>query len=854
MKKSLRFICLVWLVVMLIPIGFVSAQSFDYEGEWVCVSVDMGDGILLTEYESSGVGDIMRIQLNGDATLMVTSLGENIPGTWEGDAQGVSAVIDGQAVRFDLKEDQLVNSEDGITAYLEKVKAEPKPGGLLSLVKGNKYLGKWVSKSIDEGDGILKGEYEGMQVADLMTFQINRDGTLVMTSFGIDSQGTWQEITGGIRVMIDNQPVDMIYADNGLIAKTEGVTIYFVRAGQASPETSTLPQVPFTAPVFAGRWEAIRYETMGYTFDIKILFPDGGALTLREDGSGEAFITKDYQEPLTWSEKEGNLSIGGSYVLSQAVWNGETEELAMFYGSSAVVVYFRKVNDASIATVESPAMTAPVIEQTAVPSPVPTEQPSPTPSPEPVQSQEPVQSSGEIPLLCETSLFKLSLFGEGWKASEGWNSDSEDYGAINYSLNDSGGSTLASVYLTASNEGVRNYRDKIKTLTGYAQEAGKDSLDQLEIGGIIFSGIAYDKWGWKYLEYAARVPESRITILLTVEEPDTIGNRLQPILDSISFTLPVLTPVNIDPPLPEDGERYVPKGGKAKLGDMALTSSWLKTDRPIIVDSIFDNHITYNDGKLYVLAGKMLYAYTMEEGKLLPDTSFAGGQMELTDEFEYLSSGKDNTLFVSQGIFNILAVRDGVIIEDNNIPGFLAMHPDGEWGITFWVNTDPKLVRVSEGKLTQEPWVLTNLYEETNREGRFSSISCVAITKTHIYAAGTDATKGDAQRVSVMDMEGKELFTFGAEDWSADDAFGSVTGIVETKEGILVQDGNYSDYKLFSHQGEYIGHVAADDLLGTDYPHLSSMIPTEDSVLVAAAQSREDESGDELLIFKISGM
>jgi hypothetical protein len=48
--------------------------------------------------------------------------------------------------------------------------------------------------------------------------------------------------------------------------------------------------------------------------------------------------------------------------------------------------------------------------------------------------------------------------------------------------------------------------------------------------------------------------------------------------------------------------------------------------------------------------------------------------------------------------------------------------------------------------------------------------------------------------------------------------------------------------------------VGSDDLLGTDYPWLSSMIASPDGVLVAGAQEREDGSADELLIFKLTGL
>jgi hypothetical protein len=100
----------------------------------------------------------------------------------------------------------------------------------------------------------------------------------------------------------------------------------------------------------------------------------------------------------------------------------------------------------------------------------------------------------------------------------------------------------------------------------------------------------------------------------------------------------------------------------------------------------------------------------------------------------------------------------------------------------------------------------------------------VAISKDRIYVAGYDAENGDAQRIAVYDQEGVELFSFGGLDWLQDDAFGSVTGIVETKNGILVQDGNNRAYKLFSKDGAFIASVSADELLGTSYPWLPSMI------------------------------
>ena len=848
MKKAFRVICLLMMVIALAVSHLALAQTADYAGEWVCVAVDLGDGVKVTQYEGTNVGDLMKARFDPDGTLMVTTLGASIPGTWKADEQGVSAVIDGQAVAFVFTDGQLVNNANGVTVYLEKAAPQQKAGGLLSLLKGSKYTGKWVAAAVDEGDGILKEEFEGIKVAELMSMQINRDGTLIMTAIGADSSGVWHEIDGGINAAIGDEPLDILLQDGQLVGKDGDVTIYFKRAQQDGQDIAAVTAAPAFAPSFAGTWQAVRYETMGYSFDSKMLFPDGCSLTLREDGTAEAFITKDYTEKLSWSHSGETLALSGSYVFSSPVWNGEKEELTLFYGSDAVSVIFKKGQDTAAA-----ATIAPLGEPTAAPSPAPTEEPTPAPTLAPEATAIP-SSTNDEPLLCETNLFTLRFFGEGWVENQGWRSDREDYAAVRYELMDANGSVTASMALTASSEGVRTYRDKIKQLHEYAAQAGKETLGKANIGGIAFSAVNYEKWGWQYAEYAARVSESRVTLLLTVEQPELIGDKLQQILDSVAFKLPVLTPANVDPPLPEDGAPYQPTPASAVVGKTQVKAEWIQAERSIILDSIFNNQIALSGKRLYVLAGRTLYAYLLDGGKLVSDQSFAGGKMTFDDEFEYLAAGKDGILYISNGIFNILAVKDGAVIKDNSLSGYLAMHPDGEWGISFWVNAEPMLVKASGGELTAEPWILSNLSDAAKRQGRFSSLSCVAITDTRIYAAGTDAQKGDAQRVAVYDLEGRELFTFGNEDWMADDAFGSVTAIVETSGGILVQDGNYRAYKLFSHQGEFLGMAESDKLLGTDYPWLSSMISFDGGVLTAAAQSRQDESGDELLIFALSGL
>lgn len=59
---------------------------------------------------------------------------------------------------------------------------------------------------------------------------------------------------------------------------------------------------------------------------------------------------------------------------------------------------------------------------------------------------------------------------------------------------------------------------------------------------------------------------------------------------------------------------------------------------------------------------------------------------------------------------------------------------------------------------------------------------------------------------------------------------------------------------FWSKDGNFIGVIQVKDLLGTDYPWLEDMQLMEDgSVLLALTQEREDESADELMLFRLTG-
>jgi outer membrane protein assembly factor BamB len=839
-RKMLAALLVLCLMVPFFLARVALADASDYAGEWTCVAVDAGDGEKRTEYEGVAVGELMRAEIRDDGTLTVRSMDALLYGTWAEAENGVSAEIDGDAVFFELVDGQLVNDSDGVLIYLAKDQPR-KSGGLLGILKVGKYTGEWVATGIDAGDGTIQTQLEGLELSDLFRFTIKRDGTFTMTSGGFATEGTWAEAEGGIAITAMGDTMSAAVQDGKLlVAVSDGVILYMERPESAAPGTDgpqpTAAPEPEPVDTFAGTWSALRYETGGYWYDAKLLFPQGCVLTLEEDGTGRVQVTNDYAEKLTWSEEGGELSVGGSYVFAAPKWDGEKGELSLRYGTSDIRVFFVK---GDVPEGALPGQFGPID--------APPDVPEPSVRPENTQAPEPAGDVGAF----SSPLFSAS-FPEGWTPSEYSVYVSESYCYAKYEKLGADGYALSSIYISASDEGVYGYRDRIRDMTETAAASGGE-LAEATIGGIAFQSAEYDRWGARYLEYAARVPESRITLSIIVESPDVAGEDIEKALSSVVFTLPELSPPNVDPPMPEDGTPYVPKTGVHSAGGYALNAEWLEVPESIVLESVFGNQLAIADGKLYALTGDTLYAFSVKEGRLVRDEVFENGAIRLDGTYEYLSAGKDGILYVSQGFLNTLSYKGGKLLKYNTVTGDVVMHPDGNWGISFWANSDTKKVTASKGALIEEPWVLTGLADTEQRKGRFSLISCVYISDSRVYVAGFDAQNGETQRIAVYDFEGNERMDFGGVDWTQEDAFSSVVGIVETGNGILVLDGNNRAFKLFSKDGAFIGSVDADELLGTRYPWYCSMIPAEDGVYVAAAQRRTDDSCDELLLFKVSG-
>ena len=367
------------------------------------------------------------------------------------------------------------------------------------------------------------------------------------------------------------------------------------------------------------------------------------------------------------------------------------------------------------------------------------------------------------------------------------------------------------------------------------------------IGSITFQGLPYSETP-ESTRYLARVPEASVTIEIRISNPESVQDVLPDILDSIRFSYPIPDSPYADPPLAENGDRFQPSPTATMLGDYELKAEWLTTDESIIPKNKSANSIAVMDGMAYMLTGEMLHIFIPSDGALMESDL----PIDLQAEYRLLNACQIGTLYISNGYSQALSYQAGAI-QSFDVDGYLVMHPDGLWGLRYWASSTIKKVTVANDGLVMKDWALHNPIGSASPLGRFSAVDYILITTDHIFVAGPDTSSAHPIRIAMYDLEGNELAVYGSDDWMSPAALGSVTGIVETRNGIFVQDGLYREYKLFVLDGTFVGAVRCDELLGTNNPLPLAMTATDTGALAMLEQNRADGSATELLLFELTG-
>lgn len=442
-----------------------------------------------------------------------------------------------------------------------------------------------------------------------------------------------------------------------------------------------------------------------------------------------------------------------------------------------------------------------------------------------------------------TELFTVE-YPESWNYDTEYFSDEEGYCRAEFFEGEDADSAELSVTVAAESESAASFRDQL-----LAKEIAMEAYADGTAETISFGGREYAVSGSEYTGnkvYLTRDVAAGISYYVTVSG-DMESPAVKELLEGISFVQK--DNGNVDPPWPWEGEPFVPQLTPQMVGTYTITPEFVPFQEPHSVTDSMDHRFVKTGSTLFHLFEDTLTLYEDgEEGMVF------ASELDLEDEYEYLSVDQSGMLYVSQGIFEVIGVKDGQKVMQSNVDGDLVMHPSGEWGISFWVNADTQKITNQDGILTAEPWILTNLNDDAARTGMFSMISDVAITEEHILVAGKSAGEESDEKIAVYDYEGNQLMVLGGSEISDPDCLGSVTAMAETPNGIVAADGNMRRIYFWTRDGIFIGAVEMRELIGTSYPWLEDMQLLEDgSLLVALTQEREDESADELLFFRLTG-
>ncbi|MEJ8734362.1 hypothetical protein [Mediterraneibacter sp. ICN-202921] len=443
----------------------------------------------------------------------------------------------------------------------------------------------------------------------------------------------------------------------------------------------------------------------------------------------------------------------------------------------------------------------------------------------------------------DLGLFKV-YYPESWKYDKENMQKEEQYAGVTFFDGETREDSTYEVTVSAESEEAYSFRKGLEAYGVELKDYADGKLETLLIGNAEYTTLEKEDSGSNCYQY--RHEPSGVSYMVTVNG-GTEDEEVKELLEGIWLELK--DEGKTDAPWPWEGEIFQPTLTQQMVGAYTIVPEYIPFEEAQGTMQIMEHKFYKQGDQIFHLAENKLdtYEYSEEGMKFV-------SSMELDDEYEYISADPNGMLYLSQGIFEVIGVKDGQKALQTTITGDLTMHPSGEWGISFWVNSDTQKITNKEGNLTAAPWILTGLNDDTAREGPFSMLDDVEISNQHILVAGKIAAEEDNTKIIVYDYEGNQLMELGGADISDPDKLGSITGMAETENGFVAIDGNMRSIQFWDKEGVHVGVVRTEDIFGTDYPWLEDMQLLDDgAVLIMATQEREDGSANELMLFKLTG-
>ena len=435
----------------------------------------------------------------------------------------------------------------------------------------------------------------------------------------------------------------------------------------------------------------------------------------------------------------------------------------------------------------------------------------------------------------EATLWDLTYDeADGWVYEEDDFYDDETFSKIILTIPDeTGSSDIINAEIRVSVEGPYNFRDY---LTSYGfdeyEYAVNQAYDFTQVGGIDCLEAEGNYWGSPCLRYLGRVEGAGATVFIEIigEYED---ERVDTLLSGLTINLEDIG--NVDGPWYWEGEPFSAQPRSAMVGTYTLDSQWLPITDYIITKETFNHAAAVVGDQVLLLVDGALKRYDYDGISL----KFAE-DIALDTDYETISVDTTGTIWLSNFMEPLISWKDGTKTASYEGPDYVAMHPSGTWGISWFSSAECEKITLSGGAVKTEPIVFKEV----------DLISHLLIDENHIYVTGSAADQS-GHKVFVYDAAGNLQLTLADSDGGS---LGSVTFVTETANGYLALDGNMREVVLWTKDGTCIGEADDSDLFGTSYPWFCGGTKLADgSILVLMTEERADESAQELVAFKLSG-
>lgn len=420
------------------------------------------------------------------------------------------------------------------------------------------------------------------------------------------------------------------------------------------------------------------------------------------------------------------------------------------------------------------------------------------------------------------------------KENEEYAFEDSDYSSNIFEALNSNEEVERYVKIEVTTEDSLDYRKGIISYDIDLKDYADGKIDTVTLGGMDFVKIETESWGETNTIFMARYEASQMSVTIIITG-DADSDDIQSVLNTIEFTLPEGT--ETDAPYPWDGEPLITQTGTADIGSYNLTAKQIIASESILPNDIFDNRVAVVGDTMYALSDYHLYIF-----KLNGTDAQLQETVEFENDYSQMSCDENGNVYISGFMGPLLVYRDGKQTDAPDGKDQFVMSRDGSFGVEYFTSPDEvnKVTINEDGTVSRE-----TLPVDTNI---ISMVSDVFITKDYILISG-NAADDSGHKLFMFDHSGKYLKTLADEE---DGSLGSITGAVQTDNGILAVDGNMRTVILWDNEGKCLGEADDGDLFGTDYPWISGLTQTKDGkIYVSMIDERTDNSWDEMIMFQL---